>query len=370
MLVIIRKVMNMEGIAIKKLLEKNALKYLILVIIIGLIAGFLIAYGYNVWKEKQNETSFTPPSLEDVGEEIPEQLEPQLPGALLVMIDNLKPARPQSDVDKADVVYEIIAEAGITRFFALFYHQEAEKIGPIRSTRGYFAQLARGYNAPLAHAGGSQEALTMIPQIGVKDLDEIYNSGSYFWRDSQRKKPHNLYSSTDKLLQGAKARGLEVEPPFLQPWGSEWQGSPFSGEVVFDYSISNYPYKVSWQYQENRYERAINGQPHLMEDDVLITADNLLVMVTKITTYVKDNIPLSDVKVVGKGDLICYIDGQKIKGYWQKDAVSANIKYYDEQGELLKLKKGTTWIQVVPSLEKVIEISELALASEKKAQDA
>jgi hypothetical protein len=354
----VRNVMKMEGIVIKRILKRNTAKKLIIVIIGGLMAGFLIAYGVHLWNAKPNEPNFPPLVNEEKTVEIPEPREPQLPGALLVMIDNLKPARPQSDLDKADLVYEIIAEAGITRYLALFYHQEAEKIGPVRSTRGYFVQLARGYDAPLAHAGGSQEALAMIPQIGVKDFDEIYNSSAYFWRDKTRKKPHNLYTSTEKLLQGAKKKGYKLETPFLQPWGTEWVGTPFSGELVIDYSVKNYPYKVSWRYHENRYERAINGQPHVMEDDILITADNLLVMVTKITTYVKDGIPLSDVKVVGKGDLVCYIDGQKLKGYWQKDAVSADMKFYDQQGELLKLKRGTTWIQVVPSLECVTEIPE------------
>jgi len=322
---------------------------------LGIAIGLLLAYGCRDRSLEQNQTPPPPVSHGEEELESPEQLEPQLPGAFLVMIDNLKAARPQSDLDKADLVYEIIAEAGITRYMTLFYYQGAEKIGPVRSTRGYFVQLAKGYDAPLAHAGGSQEALAMIPQIGVKDFDEIYNSGAYFWRDKTRKKPHNLYTSTDKLLQGAKAKKYELKTPFLQPWGTEWEGTSYTGELVVDYSIKNYPYKVSWCYNENRYERSINGKPHVMEDDVAITADNLLVMVTKITTYVKDGIPLSDVKVVGKGDLICYINGQTLKGYWQKDAVSADMKFYDEQGELLKLKRGTTWIQVVPSLECVAE---------------
>ena len=321
----------------------------------GIAIGLLLAYGCRDRSLEQNQTPPPPVSHGEEELESPEQLEPQLPGAFLVMIDNLKAARPQSDLDKADLVYEIIAEAGITRNFALFYHQEAEKIGPVRSARGYFVQLARGYDAPLVHAGGSQEALAMIPQIGVKDFDEIYNSGAYFWRDKTRKKPHNLYTSTDKLLQGAKTKKYELKTPFLQPLGTEWTGTPFTGELIVDYSITNYPYKASWRYLDERYERSINGKPHVMEDDISITADNILIMVTKITTYVKDNIPLSDVKVVGKGDLISYIDGKKIKGYWQKQTVKDDLKFYDEQGDLLKLKRGTTWIQVVPSLERVTE---------------
>ncbi len=284
-----------------------------------------------------------------------EQAKKQLPGALLVMVDNFSKARPQSGLDQADLVYEIVAEGGITRFMALFYRQGVEKIGPIRSARSYFAQLARGYNAPLAHAGGSAEALNLIVKIKMKDLDEIYNSGAYFWRDKQRKMPHNLYSSTDKLQQGAKNRGYSLEAPFLQPTGTAWEGEPFTGEFELDYSVPKYSYKVTWQYKNKQYERKINGKPHLMEDGTQLMADNVLVMAVKTSTYMKDGIPLSDVQIVGQGEARFFIDGQKLQGSWEKKSDVAAVKFYDEKGDLLKLKKGKTWIQVVPQLKKIKE---------------
>lgn len=278
-------------------------------------------------------------------------LEAELPGALLVMVDNMKNARPQSGLNQADLVYEIIAEGGITRFMALFYRQKVEEIGPIRSARNYFVKLAHGYDAPLAHAGGSGEALNLIATLKAKDLDEIYNSGGYFWRDKSRKAPHNLYSSTEKLLAGAKKRGYEVKPPELSPIGTSWTGAPFTEPITLDYSVADYKYKVTWRYneEENRYHREINGKPHLMKNDAPIVADNVVILAVNTKTYVKDGIPLSDVQIVGSGEALYYVNGQKMAGTWEKQANSAPMRFFDEGRSFMKLKEGNTWVQVIPS---------------------
>ena len=276
--------------------------------------------------------------------------EPQLPGALAVMIDNYYKARPQSGLNKADMVYEMMAEAGITRFMALFYRQEAEKIGPVRSARYYFVQLARGYDVPLAHAGGSEDALQMVVDLKVKDLDEIYNSGNCFWRDSGKKMPHNLYTSTELLAKGAKAKGYGLVPLPTLPTATEWEGDtlPQDKDIVLDYSSGEYRYLVSWHYNGQSYERRINGQPHAMEDGAVITADNVIVMKAQTATKVKNKIPLSEIKITGKGEVRYYIGGKMMKGTWSKNSPQAVINFYDSTGKPMKFKEGKTWVQVIP----------------------
>ncbi|MGI6343567.1 MAG: DUF3048 domain-containing protein [Bacillota bacterium] len=88
--------------------------------------------------------------------------EPELPGVLLAMIDNHPNANPQSGLLDADIVYEMMAEGGITRYLAVFYSKKPELIGPIRSARYYFVQTAKAYNAPYAHVGGHDTAFRMI----------------------------------------------------------------------------------------------------------------------------------------------------------------------------------------------------------------
>ncbi len=279
---------------------------------------------------------------------------PELPGALLVMVDNYLKARPQSGLDKADLVYEMMAEGGITRFMALFYQQSAVKIGPVRSARYYFVQLAKGYDSPLAHAGGSQEALQMIFDIKMKDLDEIYNAGGYFWRDKTRSMPHNLYTSTEQLLKGAQAKGYKlVVPPAFGVAAGEGEGTVHDKDMIIDYSSKTYNYKVVWHYNGQRYERDINGNPHLMEDGTRIIADNILAIVVPTKDIIKNKELLSEIKIIGKGEARYYVNGKMTKGSWAKTSVSAKMQFLDDKGEVVKIKPGKTWIQVIPDWESV-----------------
>lgn len=277
----------------------------------------------------------------------PVNKEPELPGAVIVMIDNYYQARPQVGIDKADLVYEILAESGITRFMALFYSESADKIGPVRSARYYFAQLARGYDSPLAHAGGSTEALELIQELKVKDLDEIYNSGGYFWRDSKRKMPHNLYTSTSQLLKGAKAKGYSLVVPPVYPTGSIQQGIAHGDDLFLDYTTGTYKYNVRWRYNGQYYERDINDEPHKTEDGKALKADNIIVMTAATKDVIKNKILLSEIDLIGKGDIRYFQDGKMGKGTWSKGSAQSELKFMDENGDLVKLKSGKTWVQVI-----------------------
>ena len=129
---------------------------------------------------------------------------------IAAMIDNHPYARPESGLAQADIVYEALAEGGITRFLGLFFTQPAEKIGPIRSARHYFIYWADEYNAMYAHCGGYPEAYTAIAATGIADMDDLKGSPG-FWRNSDREAPHNLYTSTAALRAEADRRGLKQD---------------------------------------------------------------------------------------------------------------------------------------------------------------
>jgi hypothetical protein len=286
---------------------------------------------------------------------------PDLPGGLLVMIDNHPDARPQSGLDKADVVYEIMAEGGITRYMALFYSEKSDMIGPVRSARYYYVQLARGMDLPLAHAGGSQEALAMIRSIGVKDMDEIYNSEKYFWRDRSRKAPHNLYTSADKLTEGAAAKKYAVKKPDLMPVDDVFEGEPLKdGTLAIDYATGRYRYSVSWIWEEDasvpedqtggRYRRLINDQPHETLDGNALYADTIFLLEARTRDVVKDGTPMSEIDIVGSGSALRIAENQITRGKWAKEAANQPLKILDEQGNEMSQKSGKTWIQVIPAM--------------------
>ena len=131
-----------------------------------------------------------------------------------VAIENHLEARPQSGLSKADVVYEAVAEGGITRFLALFYCQDAKPIGPVRSARIYFLKLLQGYgNNPLyAHVGGANtpgpaDALGEIRDLGwdgYNDMNQFAVPFPYYYRDYERlpdrATEHTMYSDRKSVV--------------------------------------------------------------------------------------------------------------------------------------------------------------------------
>lgn len=301
----------------------------------------------------KKETTTPEPKEAQEEEALKLPVEPEMPGAVVVMIDNYKKAYPHSGLDKADIVFEMVAEAGITRYMAVFYSQKADKIGPIRSARPYFAELARGYDAPYAHAGGSGEALDLIDSLKIKDMDEIYNSGAYFWRDKVRKMPHNLYTSTELLVKGAKSKGYSLIPLSEISRVEEGAGEVHNSNLVINYTNGDYPYTVSWHFDGKQYNRMINNKSHVLDNDIPVIAANVFVMKVSTKTVMKGNIPLADIKIIGKGETLYFIDGKVKGGKWEKSAVSKPLNFYDEMGNPIKVKRGNIWVQAVPDWDNI-----------------
>ena len=328
-----------------------------LAIIISICSVF-ISCGNSDVKE---DPVITPTEEAPAPTQPPKPKIPELPGGVLSMVDNHPDARPQSGLDKADLVYEIIAEGGITRYMAMFYYEKAEKIGPVRSSRYYYAQLARGMDLPYAHAGGSLEAISTIRQIGVKDLDEINNASKYFWRDNSRKMPHNLYTSTDLLIEGAVAKKFTMKVPELMPIGESFEGEHLAGgKLNIDYAPgSRYRYVVTWIWEEGlgnsggQYRRLINGEPHVMIGGEQLVADTIVIVEAKTKEVVKDSVVTSDVTLIGSGTALCIADNQIFRGKWEKTDVDKPLRILDEKGNELKRKDGKLWIQVVASMNNV-----------------
>ncbi len=286
---------------------------------------------------------------------IPE-VKAELPTGVLVMIDNQSQARPQMGIDKADIVFEIMAEGGITRYMALFYTQSAAVIGPVRSARYYFVQLAKGMDLPYAHVGGATDALSMIGELKIKDINEISNAQKYFWQDSARKRPHNTYTSTDKLVEAVTNKQYAYKVPELPPLSREFSGEPLeSGQVTLSYATGRYGYQAQWIWEEGlgddggQYRRYINGKAQATADGMPLVADTIFVVAAR--TKARNTDPVtSSVDIVGSGQALCIVENQIIRGAWEKAAADKPLVIRDEAGRVMARKPGKTWIQVVDSI--------------------
>ena len=133
--------------------------------------------------------------------------------------------------------------------------------------------------------------------------------------------------------------------------GESWIGSSH-GDIKLDYSFSATSYKVSWHYNGTEYERLVNGKPHVMDEGTQIEAQNILVLAADTKQVKKEEIQ-SEIDILDKGLLVYFIEGKVMKGTWEKTSAEAPIVFKDEKGNPLKIKKGKTWIQVLPSFEKL-----------------
>ncbi len=273
-----------------------------------------------------------------------------------VMIENSDDARPQSGLDQAGVVFEAVAEGGITRFVALFQDTAPAYIGPVRSVRPYYLQWLLGFDAPVAHVGGSAEALHNIPIWGVKDLDQFYN-GSYYHRISSRYAPHNVYTSmaelnaleSTKSFTSSKYQSLErkIESTAKTP-----------GATSIDLTISSADFNVHYDYDHatNTYKRSEGGAPHMELDQngaQTQIAPKVVVAMVLTQGIASDDLHTA-YTTLGSGPVYIFQDGVVYIGTWNKATSTDNFTFKNQQGQPIKLNPGQTWFTAVNSTGHVV----------------
>ncbi|MGK0467100.1 DUF3048 domain-containing protein [Clostridium sp.] len=265
--------------------------------------------------------------------------------ALLAIVENSVSARPQSGLNAADIVYETVAEGGITRFIALFQKNNAKKLGPIRSARPYFLDIVKEYNLPFAHCGGSAEALDEIKNKNLMSMDEMAYASTYV-RDNKRKAPHNLYTSTDKLRALVKTKDYVKSPTVKLKFDkSYWDSDKLSESTDVLLKINRY-YSTSYTYKDGLYYKSMDGTSSTNKvDNLPITTKNIVIQFTSIKLQT-DGLHL-DIAIVGSGDGYVISNGKFVKMHWSKKNATSQTLLTDEAGNKLPLNPGNTWWNIV-----------------------
>ncbi|MCL4353085.1 DUF3048 domain-containing protein [Patescibacteria group bacterium] len=298
-----------------------------------------------------------------------------------VMIENQSEARPQSGLSFADVIYEAVAEGGITRFLAVFYCQDAGIIGPIRSARTYFLDFISEYGShPLythvggANAPGPADALSQITEYGwtgYNDLNQFSIGFPTFWRDYTRQghtvaTEHTMYSTTTKLWDfAAKSRGLTNVDKNGSSWDSNFVEYSFKNDDplaergnIQKIHIEFWPhyehYAVDWIYDRalNIYKREDGGVPQIDRDtNQQLSAKNIVVLFMKESHandgYMNNEHLLYNTK--GMGDALVFRDGKKITADWKKAGRTARTLLFDTNGSPVKFDRGKIWFEILPT---------------------
>jgi hypothetical protein len=267
--------------------------------------------------------------------------------AYAVMIDNQADARPQSALSRASVVFEVPVEGGLTRYMAIFdATSTASEVGPVRSARPYFVEIADGVNAVYSHVGGSDEALNLAKVLpGFKDINEFYNGGT-FWRSNRRSAPHNVYTSIASL------RSLAEKKAWAAPAEAAWKFLVADAtstvpakpkEAVVDYPAVP---TIRWTFDSeiHGYRRALEKTPQKDADGTEVLAANVLVLGTDGKAI--DDYGRLKIRTTGSGKLTLYRDGDVLSGVWRR-AQGEPFRFETDGGTDLRLRPGPIWIQIV-----------------------
>jgi hypothetical protein len=265
-----------------------------------------------------------------------------------IMIENTVFARPQSGLKEAGVVYEAIAEAGITRFLALYQEGKPGNIGPVRSSRPYYVDWAHSFDAAYGHVGGSPDALSKIKADGVKDLDQFFNS-AYYHRVSSRDAPHNVYTDMGQLDTANSQKGWTSSKFTSWPRKAD---APAKGTAItanrVDIAISGPTYNTHYDYNPdtNTYNRSEGGEPHIDAESKKQLSPKVVIGMVIPYSLEADNYH-SKYVLDGTGNMTVFQDGIATKGTWKRGTGNAQYEFSDEAGHPLKLDAGQTWITAV-----------------------
>ncbi|MEK7461124.1 MAG: DUF3048 domain-containing protein [Patescibacteria group bacterium] len=271
-----------------------------------------------------------------------------------VMIENHPDARPQFGLGQASVVYEAIAEGGITRFLAIFGANDVAKVGPVRSARSYYLDWALEYDAAYAHVGGNIDALDLIKQLAIHDLDQ-FALGTRAYRREPRggvALEHTMYADTNALrtidLEKYGSNQDWTKPTFKADEAREHR--PTSQVVNIDFSSPDFTVRWTYDPETNTYLRQMGGVPHKdgATGDTLRAANIFVQTVQRAPIVTRINEHGYKMDTVGTGSATVFQDGKKIEATWKKASHTAPTVFTDAEGKVIARNPGVTWFEIVP----------------------
>jgi hypothetical protein len=268
--------------------------------------------------------------------------------ALIVKIDNVSAARPQSGLRQADIVIEEPVEGNLTRLAAVFQSSDAGVVGPVRSMRTSDLELIPMFGRPLFAASGGNAGV--VPQLHQANAVDIGNnvSGQGFRRDGGRPAPHNLYSSTPELYQKAP----ETPPPpkrifqYRRPGERLAPGARPVRGVALRFGGSEIS-RFTWDPTHGTWRRSQNGTPHMAAEGLQIAPQNVVVAEINYDLSGQLGRSVPHAVVTGFGPAMVLTKGHAIGGSWVRPTLADRLKFIAADGRTeIKLSPGQTFIEL------------------------
>ncbi len=304
----------------------------------NVIAGFLGAPEYH---DRIDEVYAQVEPLTGV----PTREAPARP-ALAVKIDNVDAARPQSNIHRADLVYEELVEGNLTRLVAVFHADVPTEVGPVRSVRTTDIDILAQLNTPLLAASGANTGvLAAVAQADLVNVNALVAGGAYY-RSSAKPAPHNLHARTADLYAAAGDRG--GPPPVLFRYrepGTTPVGGQATGGVTVTFGSATVSYR--WSSAEQGWRRVQNGSDHVTAQGVVVAPTNVVVLEVPYGTSAVDA-RSPEAHTVGSGPAHVFTGGLRVSGTWQRSRADERISITDGDGAEIRLDRGTTWVELAP----------------------
>ena len=263
--------------------------------------------------------------------------------ALVVKIDNVGAARPQSGINNADVVYVELVEGGSTRFAAVFHSENVGTVGPIRSMRTTDINLLRPLNNPLfANSGANNYTTQAVNNSPLINVGAISSAGGAYFRNSSRRAPHNLYSTDSALRNSTSAGGTPPQLFTIRRPGTE---NPNNGVPANGVNVNYQSTSSSYVWNGTGWERSQDGGATVDANGVRTAPETVIVRFTPYGTSRADaNSP--EANTVGSGTAWIFTEGMLIEGTWSKPNADAVTVYTDSAGNPIELLPGRVWVEI------------------------
>ncbi len=290
--------------------------------------------------------SFAPLEFRTASGGVVDSTDHQQSSLVAISVDNMLEGRPASGIDQALWVFEVPAEATITRFLAVFDAQmNVSEIGPVRSARPYMIDLAQSIGAVLVHSGGSPEVLQLLAKrTSNRTSINEFSQTPYFWRDSNRPGPHNLYTSLNRLREHSIVKALK---PTLAPLGWLETTASTADQKVLTIGYPE-PYTARWAYNPSTHRmerRDAHGNNERTRSGAPIAADTVIIQFTDVT--VLDAIGRRSIRTLGEGDAMVVANGAMELARWVRQNPNDRATLVDITGLPLSINPGVVWWTVV-----------------------
>jgi hypothetical protein len=274
--------------------------------------------------------------------------------AVVVKIDNVDDARPQTAVNQADVVYEELVEGGLSRLAAVFQSQYPTVVGPVRSGRLTDAAIADDLNHPVyAYSGTNAGFLPVLRSQPLTDVDGD-NRPDLFWRSSLAAAPHNLYASVVSLAS-ASSTHAPPRPLFSYlPAGAAFGASQSAPVQRININFGATAVTWDWNAALHAWMRDQDGTADVDRSGAQLSASNVIVQfVPYITSGMATGegvapVPIPTGQLVGRGTAWYLSGGRLVQGSWSRAGLTTSTLFTDASGAPLRLTPGRTWVELVP----------------------